>query len=352
MNGRLLRFLAYLLPWRRPKGVDLESYALLRIGRATKKPSHYRDVKPAGERERLERAFLDLARFREDGDPARQRSLSAVDMRIPGPGGEIPLRLYAPPNPQELMIFLHGGGWVVGSIETEEFFSRILAYRFDAAVVSVEYRRAPENRFPAGLNDALTVLQWAKSRAREIGVEESEISICGTSAGANLATAACLKARDRNLFLPARQLLFFPVTDVTTLDTGSYKAFGNKKLGLSRAQVDWFRTMYVADASNYSDPYVSPLRAEDLHGLPPAMVVSAEFDVLRDEAELYAARLREAGVKVELVRAAGMVHAFNLFIGVLDSVDIAFDGIVDVYVHFRDTAATPSSQSGSPIHTP
>ena len=235
-----------------------------------------------------------------------------------------------------MIVYFHGGGWVIGSIETEDYLCKRLSGALNAAVVSVDYRLAPEYRYPAGLEDALAAIEWAINMAPGLNVPSDKVAVAGASAGGNLAAAACLKRRDSGLAAPARQLLLYPVTDVSTLDTESYREYGNKKIGLSPAQMDWFRNNYAPDKEAFADPYISPNRAENFSSLPPAMIVTAEFDILRSEGEIFARRLSDAGIEVETVMAAGMVHGFMSFVDLVDSANLWFDRIVQAYRHLRD----------------
>jgi acetyl esterase/lipase len=230
--------------------------------------------------------------------------------RIPGPGGEIPVRLYAPggDGPWPLLVFLHGGGWVIGDLEVYDVLCRQLALAVPTMVVSVDYRRAPEARFPAAAEDAWTATRWLADNAAALGADPRRVAVGGDSAGGNLAAVTGLMARDRGGPRLVHQLLVYPVTDAAC-DTASYRDNADGYF-LTRAMMLWFWNHYLPDPSAGRNPYASPLRARDLTDLPPATVITAEFDPLRDEGEAYAARLREAGVPVRLTRYDGMIHAF------------------------------------------
>jgi acetyl esterase len=231
---------------------------------------------------------------------------------VPGPGGPLPVRVYRP-GPGEarpLLVHLHGGGWVAGDLELNDATCRALAALADCVVVSVDYRLAPEHPYPAALEDALAAIAWARVRAPSLGADPRRIAIGGSSAGGNLAAAAALRVRDADPAQPplAAQLLLYPVLDAE-LESASMAAFGSGHL-LDRDQLRFYWDCYVPDPAARADPYASPVHAATLAGLPPAVVVTAELDPLCDEGEQYAARLRAAGVAVELNRARGQIHGF------------------------------------------
>jgi acetyl esterase len=233
-------------------------------------------------------------------------------LRIPGPAGPIPARLYvapgAAPTPRPLLVYFHGGGWVVGGLDTHDGPCRFLATHSGAAVLSVDYRLAPEHPFPAAVEDALAAFRWAAASAAELGADPARIAVIGDSAGGNLAAAVALLARDGGGPQPAMQALIYPVTDAVG-GQRSRDLFARGFL-LTKADMDWFERHYLPDPSVSADPRVSVLRAEDLAGLPPAYVTTAGFDPLRDEGELYAERLRAAGNRVALRRHPGLIHGF------------------------------------------
>jgi acetyl esterase len=233
-------------------------------------------------------------------------------LTIPGPAGAIPARLYiapgAPPSPRPLLVYFHGGGWVVGGLDTHDGPCRFLATHSGANVLSVDYRLAPEHPFPAAADDALTAFRWAAGSAAELDVDPARIAVIGDSAGGNLAAAASLLARDDGGPRPALQALIYPVTDAVG-GQRSRDLFARGFL-LTKADMDWFEHHYLPDSSMSADPRVSVLRADDLSGLPPAYVTTAGFDPLRDEGEAYAERMRTAGVKVALRRHPGLIHGF------------------------------------------
>ena len=235
---------------------------------------------------------------------------SMADFKVPGVDGEVPIRTYAPRNgaPLPALVYYHGGGWVLGDVETHDGICCELANRAECMVVSVDYRLAPEHKYPAAVDDAYAATAWVFEQAAQLGIDPRRIAVGGDSAGGNLATAVALMARDRAAFRPAYQVLVYPVTDCN-FDTPSYyeNAEGYQ---LTREAMRWFWAQYLTQPSDGRQPYASPLRAESLGNLPPALVLTAEYDPLRDEGEAYARRLEEAGVPVTLTRYPGMIHGF------------------------------------------
>lgn len=219
--------------------------------------------------------------------------------------GPPPMRVFAPRDPHGTIVFLHGGGWVVGSIVTHEPVARILANASGARVVLVDYRLAPEHPFPAALDDAEAALAWARDAYGE------PLVVAGDSAGGNLAAVLARRHRDEI----ALQALVYPVTDLR-LDSDTYTAYGDGRYGLSQQSMGWYRDLYAP--SDLDDPDVSPLRAADLAGLPPAIVQLASHDVLRAEGEAYAAALTAAGVPTQVTVYDGTVHGFLRWTGVTD----------------------------------
>lgn len=251
--------------------------------------------------------------------PVEGEPVASIENRaIPGPLGEIPVRIYRPAaaGPLPVLVYYHGGGWVVGDLEYQDAACRFLANHVPCAVVSVDYRMAPEHKFPAPLEDCYAATKWVAENATAIGADASRIAIGGDSAGGNLAAAVALMARDRGGPGLAHQLLVYPVTDFN-LETGSYLANAEGYM-LTRESMRWFWNHYLSTPEDGADPLASPLRAEDLRGLPPATVFTAEFDPLRDEGEAYGERLRQAGVPVEVTRYDGLIHGFFAMSHVLD----------------------------------
>ncbi len=252
------------------------------------------------------RAMEMLTAMRGDSPPIH----SAIDRRIPGPAGEIPVRVYTPAamGPLPVLVYFHGGGWVVGGIATHDATCRELANGARAVVVSVDYRLAPEHKFPAAADDCYGATRWTAAHAAELGADATRLAVGGDSAGGNLAAVVAQMARDRGGPPIVFQLLIYPATDAAC-DTPSYRDNAEGYL-LTTADMRWFWNHYLSGSPDAENPYASPLRATNLAGLPPALVITAEFDPLRDEGERYAQRLEEAGVPARLSRYAGMIHGF------------------------------------------
>lgn len=238
------------------------------------------------------------------------------DLAIPGPGGPIPLRLYHPDDDAgklPLVLVFHGGGFVFGGIEGYyDHVCRVLCADGHCRVISVGYRLAPEDKFPAATDDGYATLLWAVKRAEDLRIDTGQVFVAGGSAGANLATATALRARDKGGPALRGQILFYPIVDFHTPATGSALAFAEGYY-LTRADVIWFWEQYLRNEADRENPYALPLRAASLAGLPPALVITAEYDPLRDEGEHYARRLSAEGVPVKLSRYSGMVHGFMAF---------------------------------------
>ncbi|MBC2650240.1 chloramphenicol hydrolase [Novosphingobium aerophilum] len=233
------------------------------------------------------------------------------DLTLDLPGRTIAARLYVPEGASEappLVVYYHGGGWVVGTLETHDGTCRALARASGAAVLSVAYRLAPEARFPAPLDDCFEALVWAHAHAGELGVDGTRLAVAGDSAGGNLAAAVAIRARDEQGPALRHQLLIYPVTD-TDFTRPSYQENGEAGGFLSTAAMRWFWGHYVDDLDTVH-PHAAVLRHGDLTGLPPATVITAELDPLRDEGMAYAEALAAAGVAVEAEIAPGMIHGF------------------------------------------
>jgi acetyl esterase len=235
---------------------------------------------------------------------------SVEDRRFPTSAGEIPVRIYRPSDERGVagVVYFHGGGWVLGSINTHDRLCRELAIGSGGTVVSVDYRLAPEHKYPAAAEDAYAAACWVAGAAQELGIDPAKIIVAGDSAGGNLAAVTCLMARDRRGPSISQQVLIYPITDFN-FATLSYRSCGEGYY-LTRDAMHWFWREYLAQPEQGAEPYASPLRAESFQGLPPALILTAEFDPLRDEGEAYARRLAEAGVAFELARYPGLIHGF------------------------------------------
>jgi acetyl esterase/lipase len=229
---------------------------------------------------------------------------------IPGPHGPIRIRIFTPDvtGPFGVYVYFHGGGWVLGSIDMDHSVCAQMANASGAIVVAVEYRLAPEHQFPVPFDDCYAATRWVYKNAESLGADPKKIAVGGGSAGGNLAAAVALAARDQGEFQLALQIPVYPITDFNP-NTGSYIQFANGYM-LTRAGMKWFWQQYLENEQDAASPYCSPLRCDDLSGLAPALIITAQYDVLRDEGEVYAQKLRLAGVPVTLTRYEGVIHGF------------------------------------------
>ncbi len=262
---------------------------------------------------------------------------------IPGPGGEILARVYTPEGdgPFPVLVYFHGGGWVIANLEVYEPSCRALCNAAESIVVSVAYRQAPEHKYPAAVDDAYAATQWVIANAAQLNGDPSCVAVAGESAGGNLATVVCLKSRDEGGRMPAAQLLVYPVTD-SRMNTPSYSENRDAK-PLNAAMMPWFWKHYLENPEDGHQPYASPMMANDLGGLPPAIVITAEIDPLRDEGEAYAQRLADAGVSVKAARYDGVTHEFFGLAGMVgkakDALGDAVDGLKKVFETKMDMAS-------------
>jgi acetyl esterase len=243
-----------------------------------------------------------------------------------GPNGSLALRVYAPlgEGPFPLIVFFHGSGFVLCNLDTHDAMCRNLCAGTGCVVVSVDYRLAPEAKFPAATDDCLAATRWAVANAAALNADPGRVLVAGDSAGGNLAAVTALRVRDEGGPKLLGQLLIYPVTDY--YDPGTPSMMQNAEgYGLTREGMIWFWNHYLADPSHGANPLASPLRATNLAGLPPAFVVTAEYDPLRDEGEYYAERLRQAGVATVAVRWDGVNHGFFFWPGVVDKAGAAID---------------------------
>ena len=245
-------------------------------------------------------------------DDPNVRVAEVRSVSIPGPTGVIPARHYRPPAggpAAPLLVFYHGGGWVFGDLDSHDSACRLICRDAGIHVLAVDYRLAPEHLAPAAVDDAYAAYRWARERAVDLGADPRRVAVGGDSAGGNLAAVVTRLVRDAGDPLPALQWLIYPVTDLRGM-TRSRSLLGEGFL-LTKHDIDWFQDIYVEGSGlDFSDPLVSPLLAEDLSGLSPALVVTAGFDPLRDEGDQYADRLRQAGVAVDHRQMSSMIHAF------------------------------------------
>ena len=238
------------------------------------------------------------------------KRVEAVDIALPG--RTLNARLYVPNGAAEtppLVLFFHGGGWVLGSLDTHDATCRELADESGVAVLSIDYRLAPEARYPGAAEDCYDATCWARDHAAQLGVDGTRLAVAGDSAGGNLAAAVSLMARDRNGPALRHQLLIYPVTDAD-FSTPSYTANGSGAYFLSTSAMQWFWAHYMGETAPADAPYARVLHTPDLTGLPPATVITAQYDPLRDEGDAYAQKLAQAGVTTDHHVAPGMIHGF------------------------------------------
>jgi acetyl esterase len=233
------------------------------------------------------------------------------DLSVPGPAGPIPIRVYAGENggPRPCLVYFHGGGYVIGDLDSHDPVCRALARLSGALIVAVDYRLAPEHKFPAALDDCYAATLWVCANAAKLGADPLRIAVGGDSAGANMATVIATRCRDAGGPALAFQLLVYPPTNLGSFDTPSHREFAEDHY-LTRTSMDYFMAQYFAQPEDMSRPDASPLLASDLTRLPPALILTAECDPLRDEGEAYAQRLEAAGVPVTCTRYPGMFHPF------------------------------------------
>ncbi len=246
------------------------------------------------------------------------------DLHIDGPGGVLPLRLYQPPQaagPLPVLVYYHGGGWVIGDLDTHDVVCRQLCVDSGCAVLAVDYRLGPEQRFPAATDDARAAVRWLRAQGAALGLDAARIAVGGDSAGGNLAAATAIAMRNDG-DAPARlQLLIYPATDMRML-APSHTTNGEGYV-LTRESIIWYRDHYIADPAQWTDWRASPLLAPDLSGLPPALVLTAGFDPLRDEGRQYADALSAAGVATQYVCFERQIHGFITMGRVIDEAHTA-----------------------------
>lgn len=325
-------FLALPEPWLRGlvgppivrDGATLDTQLQALLWLAAKAPLSPPETLPPSEARTLMRRSVALL------GEVKARVASVETRQVSGPGGPIRVRVYTPEGqagPRPLLVFFHGGGWVLGDLDSHDGLTRRLARDVGAVVVAVDYRLAPEHPFPAALDDALAAYGWAVAHAQELGADPTRVAVVGDSAGGNLAAVVAQQAVSAGLRAPDLQVLIYPVTDLAT-ESGSYAAFA-RGYQLDRDLMRWFIQHYVGD-HDARDPRVSPLYAPSLAGLAPALVLTGGFDVLRDEGVAYVARLRDAGVPVEHHHHGPLIHGFFSMSSVCGQADRAFVAAVDV----------------------
>lgn len=260
------------------------------------------------------------------GEPKQLSSIK--NMNIPGPAGPIPIRVYTPEGKPlyPTLVFFHGGGFVLGTLDEFDSLCSYIASGAFGMVVSVDYRLAPEHKYPAAVEDAWAAVQWIASHTEELQADPRRIAVAGDSAGANLAANVTMLAKDNRFPFLVYQVLICPGLDWSNTETDSFRFFGDG-LWLSKTNFGWYRNHYLKNPKQALDPQVSPLLAKDVSELPPAFILTAEFDVLRDQGEAYAERLKKADVPVTCTRYQGMLHDFVTVPGLFDQAWKAIDEI-------------------------
>jgi acetyl esterase len=265
------------------------------------------------------RAMMDAGRF-----PPPELPLAEIaNTTIPGPDGPIAVRIYRAslePN-QPVIVYFHGGGFVIGNLESHDGTCRRLSHGIGCTVVSVDYRLAPEHVYPAAVDDSFAATEWVAEHADVLKIDKARIAVAGDSAGGNLAAVVAIVARDRGGPAICHQLLTYPVTDMA-FKSESYTSNGTGYF-LTKDMMAWFGLQYVPTGHDIEDPLLSPLYHKNLAGLPPATVITAEYDPLRDEGEAYAKKLQDAGVPTKLIRYDGVFHGFFSMNGAVDQADDA-----------------------------
>lgn len=270
------------------------------------------------------------------------------DLKIPGPADQIPIRIYTPEGkgPFPIFVYIHGGGFVIGNIPMGDNLCRAIANRTSCVVVSVEYRLAPEHKFPAAVDDSYAAIKWVARNPARINGDPSRIAVGGDSAGGNLSAVVSLRARDEGEDFPIYQVLMYPATELDMHSTGSLNEFAEGYF-LTGADMIWFGDQYFEKGQNRRVPYASPLLAPDLSELPPALIITAGFDPLRDEGEAYGERLKKSGVSVKVSRYAGMIHGFISMDGVIGK---AKDAINEIATNLGEIFQSKSQRMKRGVH--
>ena len=253
---------------------------------------------------------------------------SVTNQTIDGPNGDIPIRIYNPKKTQEklpLIVLFHGGGWVIGDLESHDNMCRYLAKASEAILVAVDYRLAPENKFPSGVDDCIAATDWVCKHGADIGGDTGKVVVTGDSAGGNMAAVVAQQLKGKI----ALQVLIYPVTDLTGTDYASRGKFGGGEYLLSMADMEYFGGHYSNNPEELAGPKASPITQADLSGLAPALTITAGYDPLVDEGKAYADKLKEAGVKSEYKCFEGTIHGFTLFPAALTSAQEGLDLIAD-----------------------
>lgn len=283
------------------------------------KPKPIETLTPAEARKQPSAADAVKALLKKQNKPIDPEAVGTVrDIVIPGPVAALPARVYTPKGtgPFPVLVYWHGGGWVIADINTYDSSCRALCNAANCVVVSCDYRRAPENKFPAAEEDAVAAYRWVLQNAATIGGDARKVAVGGESAGGNLAAVVALRARDGGLPMPVYQLLVYPVAQFGT-ETASYREYADSK-PLSTKGLKWFGQQYLTAMADGNNPYASPLMSKSFAKLPPATIITAEIDPLRDDGKMYADKLKSAGVKVDHAHFPGVTHEFFGMGAVLD----------------------------------
>ena len=296
---------------KNPKGLDPQVAALLKQMVDMRLPELH-TMTPKAARE-----FFDGSLKLVLGNPEKVSKVE--DAKITGPAGPIPIKIYTPEGkgPFPIFVYIHGGGWVLGNIPMGDNFCRAIANKSSCVVVSVEYRLSPEHKFPAAVDDSYAAVEWVAGNANRINGDSARVAVGGDSAGGNLSAVVSLKARDKGRKFPIYQVLIYPPTDLSEHTTNSIKEC-SEGYYLTGADMIWFGDQYFEKGQDRRVPDASPLLAPDLSNLPPALIITAGFDPLRDEGEAYGERLKKAGVPAKVSRYSGMIHGFITMDGVID----------------------------------
>lgn len=308
---------------------------------ASLKPKPIETLTPQEARTQPSPADAVKALLKKQGKETAPEKVADVDNRsIEGPAGKIKVRIYRPAGdgPFPVIVYYHGGGWVIADLDTYDATPRALANAANAVVVSSHYRQAPEHKFPAAHEDAFATYRWVLANAAELKVDANRIAVAGESAGGNLAAAVSMMAREKNVRLPVHQLLVYPVAD-TTMDTASYQENADAK-PLSKAGMEWFAKHAIPPAEK-SNPYLALVRAPDLRGLPPATIITAQIDPLRSEGQAYAEKLKAAGVAVSYRNYDGVTHEF---FGMGAVIDKAKDAVAFAAENLSSAFAQPTGR--------
>ncbi len=295
--------------------VDPQAQALLDMLAAMNvPPMHTQTV------EEVRASYDAMSQFR-----GTQEEVHTVENRtLPGPAGEIPARIYTPEGagPFPVLVYFHGGGWTIGTLDSHDGVCRALTNQVQCIIVSVDYRLAPEHKFPAAVEDAYAATVWVAQNAASIHGNPERIAVGGDSAGGNLAAVVSQMARDKDGPKLVYQLLIYPATDYFIPGTASIHENAAGYF-LTLDSIIWFWNQYATSEEDAHNPMMVPLQAKDFHNLPPALVITAEYDPLRDEGEMYAAKLQEAGVTVTSTRYNGMIHGFFSMSSFMDQSKVA-----------------------------